>query len=221
MLADGDILGRAASEPTRFTPARQSLAVLVGPKGADLRLVARKGGGGGGQPVRAVEQSFRARVAPTGGKQPGSLEGASRRGGVSEREPRPARSCARCLLTLCETCGRQWATLGNARAGDLCVRARPRLERFRPVQSFATQVAFWGLTASERDRAARGAIAGQPVVAAACERSVGSGRARGSDVRGCAPMSCRVAEVGGRRRAQRSQTRGNPGVADGGLAGHG
>lgn len=114
-----------------------------------------------------------------------------------------------CLHTLWETSGRLGQQLGCVRAGDLCVRARPRLECLRPVQSFATQVAFRGLTASKRDRAARGAIAGQPVVATACERSVGSGCTRGSDVRRCAPMSCRVAEVGGRCRAQRSATRVN------------
>lgn len=56
-----------------------------------------------------------------------------------------------CLHTLWETSGRLGQQLGCVRAGDLCVRARPRLECLRPVQSFVTQVAFRGLTASKRD----------------------------------------------------------------------
>lgn len=112
MLADGDTRQRAASEPARFTLARQSLAELVGHKGADLLLVARKGGGGGGQPACAVEQSARARAAPEGGKQPGSPEGASRRGGVLEREPRPARSSR---LVSPHPVGNEWATWATAR----------------------------------------------------------------------------------------------------------
>lgn len=68
-----------------------------------------------------------------------------------------------CLHTLWETSGRLGQQLGCVRAGDLCVRARPRLECLRPVQSFATQVAFRGLTrfekgprGSRRDRRATG-----------------------------------------------------------------